>query len=84
LHAVGDLNDCDAESVLEEAAVRQVEVTPLSNYFFNQSQAPNGLVLGFGAVRPEALSEGMQRLAAAIEAARRHDGSVRRPRRAAR
>jgi GntR family transcriptional regulator/MocR family aminotransferase len=84
LHAVGDLDDCDAESVLEEAAVRHVEVTPLSNYFFNRSHAPNALVLGFGAVRPEALSEGMERLAAAIDAARRHHGSARPPRRAAR
>jgi DNA-binding transcriptional MocR family regulator len=31
----------------------------------------NGLVLGFGAVSPDASSRGMQRLAAAIEAATR-------------
>jgi hypothetical protein len=30
----------------------------------------NGLVLGFAAVRPEAATRGMERLAAAIEAAR--------------
>jgi len=36
-------------------------------------------VLGFAAVRPEAIRRGMKRLAAAIEAARRRPGPRRAP-----
>jgi GntR family transcriptional regulator/MocR family aminotransferase len=76
LHAVADLHGVDDERVHQEAAARGVEATPLSMYFRNRAQAPSGLVLGFGAVRPDASTGGMQRLAAAIEAASR---SSRRP-----
>jgi DNA-binding transcriptional MocR family regulator len=47
-----------------------VEATPLSAYFAGRGSAANGLVLGFAAVRPEGSRSGMERLAAAIEAAR--------------
>jgi len=60
----------DADRVFQEATTRGVEVMPLSEYFWGRSRAPNALVLGFGAVRPDVLSKGMERLAAAIDAAR--------------
>jgi GntR family transcriptional regulator/MocR family aminotransferase len=81
LHAVADLDDVDDRRVFQEAAARGVEATPLSMYFMDPRAATPGLVLGFAAARPEALSRGMERLAAAIEAARssspapRHLGS---------
>lgn len=71
LHVVADLDGVDAVRVSREAAIRGVEVTPLSAYFVRHERAVNGLVLGFAAVRPEASSRGMERVAAAIEAARR-------------
>jgi GntR family transcriptional regulator / MocR family aminotransferase len=71
LHALADLDGVDAVRVSSEAAARGVEATPLSAYFVGCGPAANGLVLGFGAVRPDAARRGMERLAAAIEAARR-------------
>jgi GntR family transcriptional regulator/MocR family aminotransferase len=71
LHAVADLAGVDDQRVHLEAAARGVEATPLSTYFIDRARAENGLVLGFGAVRPEAVAEGMERLSAAIETARR-------------
>ena len=71
LHAIGDLTGVPAVRVFEEAAKRGVEVMPLSAYYFGRTRAPEALVLGFGAVRPDSLDAGMQRLAAAVEAARR-------------
>ncbi|MPZ17380.1 MAG: aminotransferase class I/II-fold pyridoxal phosphate-dependent enzyme [Luteitalea sp.] len=71
LHAVADLEDVDAESVFDEAAARGVEVMPLSAYYAERPSGANGLVLGFGAVRGEELFQGMEQLAAAIDAARR-------------
>jgi GntR family transcriptional regulator/MocR family aminotransferase len=71
LHVVADLEGADAVRVAREAATRGVEVTPLSAYFARPAQAPNGLVLGFAAAHPEASSRAMERMAAAIEAARR-------------
>jgi GntR family transcriptional regulator/MocR family aminotransferase len=73
LHVVADLREARAERVFEEAAARGVEVTPLSAYFLTRRAAPNSLVLGFGAVRPDAARRGMELLAASIEAARRAD-----------
>ena len=70
LHAVADLEGVDAASVCREAAARGVEVAPLSAYFAGSAGRVNGLVLGFAAVRPDAARRGMERLAAAIEAAR--------------
>jgi len=43
----------------------------MAAYCASRTAALNALVLGFGAVRPEASRRGMERLAAAIEAARR-------------
>jgi GntR family transcriptional regulator/MocR family aminotransferase len=70
LHAVADLEGADAGRVSREAALRGVEATPLSAYFVGRGSAANALVLGFAAVRPEGARSGMERLAAAIEAAR--------------
>jgi GntR family transcriptional regulator/MocR family aminotransferase len=70
LHAVADLDGVDAGRVSREAASRGVEATPVSAYFAERRGAVNGLVLGFGAVRPDASRRAMERLAAAIEAAR--------------
>jgi GntR family transcriptional regulator/MocR family aminotransferase len=79
LHAVADLHDADAAAVFDEAMARGVEVMPLSAYFRGRPQGGSALVLGFGAVGPEALSRGMEALAAAIEAARRRGADVRSP-----
>jgi DNA-binding transcriptional MocR family regulator len=48
-----------------------VEVAPLSAYYARSERAPNALVLGFAAARPEAATRAMERVAAAIGAARR-------------
>ena len=66
---------------------RGVEVMPLSAYCFDR-RAPSsrGLVLGFAAVGADLMDEGMQRLAAAIDAAHRasrEERSSPRKRRAA-
>ena len=71
LHAIADLEGADAARVSREAAARGVEATPLSAYFARRGTRSNALVLGFAAVRPEAARRGMERLAAAIEGARR-------------
>ncbi len=71
LHTIADLDGADAARVSREAAARGVEATPLSAYCVGQEKRANALVLGFAAVRPEAARRGMERLAAAIEAARR-------------
>ncbi|MGH7375238.1 MAG: PLP-dependent aminotransferase family protein [Candidatus Rokuibacteriota bacterium] len=71
LHAIADLDGADAVRVSREAAARGVEATPLSAYCVGRKKPANALVLGFAAVRPEAARRGMERLAAAIEAARR-------------
>lgn len=61
----------DAVQVSREAAARGVEAAPLSAYFMGREKPDNALVLGFAAVRSDAARRGVQRLAAAIEAARR-------------
>jgi GntR family transcriptional regulator / MocR family aminotransferase len=70
LHAIADLDGAPAGRVSREAAARGVEATPLAAYFTGRGRPANALVLGFAAVRPEAARRGMERLAAAIEAAR--------------
>ena len=47
-----------------------MEATPLAAYYARRGKPVDALVLGFAAVRPEAARRGMERLAAAIEAAR--------------
>ena len=71
LHAVADLEDVDAESVFTEATARNVEVMPLSAYYYGGGERSNALLLGFGSCCPAAIRAGMWRLAAAIDAARR-------------
>jgi DNA-binding transcriptional MocR family regulator len=46
-------------------------VTSLSAYYLQRPRGINGLVLGFGAVGPDGIRSGMERLAASIEAANR-------------
>lgn len=72
LHAVADLTGADDAKVAKAALSRGIEVMPLSSYYVGRSSPrQNGLVLGFGAVRPELLDRGAATLAAAIEAAAR-------------
>jgi GntR family transcriptional regulator/MocR family aminotransferase len=68
LHAVCDLERGEDVAVAREAATRGVEVMPLSSYALGRSKPTNGLVLGFASSRPDALVQGMESLAAAIEA----------------
>jgi GntR family transcriptional regulator / MocR family aminotransferase len=78
LHAVADLDEADDAAVFDEAMARGVEVMPLSNFYFDRrSPMISGLMLGFAAVRPELFGAGMERLATAIEAARRKPRSGR-------
>ena len=70
LHAVADVHGVDADRVWNEAAARDVEVMPLAAYSAGRTKIANALVIGFAAVDPEKAVAGMQRLAAAIEAAR--------------
>ena len=71
LHAIADLAGVDAVKVSRAAAARGVEAAPLSAYFVGRARPPEALVLGFAAVDPGAAARGMERLAAAISAARR-------------
>ena len=71
LHAVGDVHGADAVRVHQEAAARGVEVSPLSGYFVGRPKDANALLFGFAAVRPEAIARGVEKLAAAIDAARK-------------
>lgn len=71
MHVVADLLEADAVTVFGEAAARGVETMPLCAYGFGRARIANGLVLGFGAVEPKALLRGMERLAQAMESARR-------------
>jgi hypothetical protein len=71
-HAIADLEGADAELVFHEAIARGVELMPLSAYCFDRAcRRQTALVLGFAAVRPELFDAGFERLAAAIDAARR-------------
>jgi GntR family transcriptional regulator/MocR family aminotransferase len=71
LHAVADLEGVDCERVTKEAAARDIEVMPLSHYYFGSGARENALLLGFGSMRPAAIRAGVWRLAEAIDAARR-------------
>jgi GntR family transcriptional regulator / MocR family aminotransferase len=72
LHTVGKLEGVTGEQVYERAVARDVDVTPLSPYWLSRErQTWDGLLLGFGAVRPESIRDGMRRLAEAIEVAQR-------------
>jgi GntR family transcriptional regulator/MocR family aminotransferase len=72
LHAIADLHGVDDQAAFREAIAHGVEVMPVSAYCFDRRRRPQqGLVLGFGSVRPELLDAGMRQLAAAIRAARR-------------
>lgn len=70
LHAVADLKEGDDKLVFREALKRGVETMPLSAYYNDRKRSPaNGLMLGFGSVSPRLVTEGVKRLAEAIDAA---------------
>jgi GntR family transcriptional regulator / MocR family aminotransferase len=69
LHAVCDLAGVPDRAVSEAAAARGLEVTALSSYYRTEA-APNGLVLGFGAVPPAEIVRGMQQLAIVLDRVR--------------
>jgi GntR family transcriptional regulator / MocR family aminotransferase len=70
LHAVADLvGDVDARDVAERACKRGIEVMPVSHYMPRPPARDRSLVLGFGAVRPEALARAMSELVAVVESA---------------
>jgi GntR family transcriptional regulator / MocR family aminotransferase len=71
LHAVADVEGVDADRVFTEAAARNIEVTPLSNYYYGSGARQNALLLGFGSCTPAVIRASMWQLAAAIDAARR-------------
>ena len=71
LHVAADLVGATDARVADLAAERGVDVMPLSSYYFGRGPRANGLVLGFGGVRPDGMDAGMQILAASIETARR-------------
>ncbi|MET0555716.1 MAG: PLP-dependent aminotransferase family protein [Vicinamibacteria bacterium] len=71
LHVAADLVGASDVRVADLAAERGVDVMPLSSYYFGRGPRANGLVLGFGGVRPDGMDAGMQILAASIDAARR-------------
>jgi len=69
MHAVVELEGVSAERVHEEAIVLGVETMPLSAYYFGTGRRPNALLLGFGAVSPAQIRDGVNRLARAVESA---------------
>lgn len=71
LHLVADLEAADAGYVFEAATGAGVEVMPLAYYYLGATTPPNGLVLGFGAVRPDDARGAMEKLAAVIDKAQR-------------
>ena len=79
LHAVGDLTGVADDAVSVAAAARGLEVTALSSYYAGASVAPNGLVLGFGAVTPAEIVRGMQQLAVVLERVRATDRASAAP-----
>ena len=78
LHVVADVAGVDVAAVCREAAAREIEVMPLSNYFVGRPLDANALVLGFGSLLPDVCDEGMKRLAAAVDAARADSSRKRR------
>jgi len=67
LHAVGWLPpDVDDTRVSEAALQRGIDVAPVSAYCLGPCPRP-GLVLGYGALTPRQIRDGMRRLAAAID-----------------
>jgi GntR family transcriptional regulator/MocR family aminotransferase len=73
LHLVGDLSDVVDREATAAAAARGIEVMPLTAFRFFPNTRVNGLVLGFGCLRPQALAEGMAQLAAALDEVRQRN-----------
>jgi GntR family transcriptional regulator/MocR family aminotransferase len=77
LHAVGDLAGLSDEAVSVAAAARGLEVTPLSSYYRDVAEPPNGLVLGFGSVPPDGVGRGMRELAVVLDRLQRNPDQAR-------
>jgi GntR family transcriptional regulator/MocR family aminotransferase len=70
MHAVLDVEGVDAERVHAEAMALDVESMPLAAYYLRGGRRPNALLVGFGAVPPAAIVQGVAKLGRAIAAAR--------------
>jgi GntR family transcriptional regulator / MocR family aminotransferase len=62
--------DLSAEAVAEAARARDVGVYPLTPYWFNPP-GPPGLVFGYGSLSEQAVAEGIDLLAQAVDTVRR-------------
>jgi DNA-binding transcriptional MocR family regulator len=63
--------NADAVAVSKQALARGVEAMPLSEYALGRQPVANALIVGFAAVREDAMNSGMEQLAAAIESTKR-------------
>jgi len=63
--------NADAVAVSKQALARGVEAMPRSEYALGRQPVANALIVGFGAVREDAMNSGMEQLAAAIESTKR-------------
>jgi GntR family transcriptional regulator/MocR family aminotransferase len=70
MHAVLDVEGVDAERLHVEAAALGVESMPLAAYYLRGGRRPNALLVGFGAVPPVAIRQGVAKLARAVDLAR--------------
>jgi GntR family transcriptional regulator/MocR family aminotransferase len=80
LHAVADLDGVDATEVARRALANGVELKALRDFAIAPVPDTNAVVMGFAAVHPAAIELGMERLARAIEEARRAPQTYRRAR----
>jgi GntR family transcriptional regulator/MocR family aminotransferase len=70
MHAVLDVEGVDAERLHGEAAALGVESMPLAAYYHRAGRRPNALLVGFGAVSPAAIRQGVAKLGMAFESVR--------------
>jgi GntR family transcriptional regulator/MocR family aminotransferase len=70
LHLAVGLKDARDEAVSAAAAALDLVARPLSAYYRNPVNAPQGLVLGFGGIEADEIDPAVTRLARAIEFAR--------------
>ncbi len=68
LHAVVRLPAAfDASALVQAALLRDVGLYPLSTYAADPPPRTTGIVLGYGALAPPAIAEGVRRIAAALD-----------------
>lgn len=60
-----------AERLHIDAAALGVESMPLASYYWRGGRKPNALLIGFGAVPPVAIKQGVAKLGLAFAVARR-------------